>query len=248
MKYKRSDFLKIIALLSAAAVLEAACSRYEQKPIPIVSPSTVPNAVEIFKATIAAKAFSDKEKAKEYFGFDIIKAGVLPVQIIIDNQGSDAIDIVPSQTFLIDSKGQMWNIMEKNMTYNRIKEKTELGEIAPESAKGGALGAVAGATIGAAIGIVTGQNIPEAAGKGAAAGTAAGAVLGGSKGMQDPEVRRSIKEDLENRSLENKPIPPNAISHGIIFFPAEAEGTLQLRLQIKNLNTNEIVTSNMDLS
>ena len=43
-------------------------------------PGTYPNAQEIAGAVIGARAFTDGKEAKENFGFDIISAGMLPVE------------------------------------------------------------------------------------------------------------------------------------------------------------------------
>ncbi|GAB6064676.1 YMGG-like glycine zipper-containing protein [Deferrisoma palaeochoriense] len=225
-----------------AAVLAVACSRYEQKPLPVRVPAAYPNATTVFGVNLAAEAHADPARAKELFGFDIVGAGVLPVQVVFDHQGADPVEIVPEQTFLMDAQGQLWNVLDQRLAYKRIQDKTEWGEIAPEAGKGALLGAAAGAIVGAAIGIVTGKSVPEAAGKGAAVGGAGGAVLGGAKGHQDPEVGRSIREDLRNRSLENKPIEPGTLSHGVLFFPAEAKTPRQLRLRIRNTRTGEAQT------
>lgn len=230
------------ALALAAALSLVACTRYEQKPLPIRLPSTNPNAQQVFGVTIAAQAYDDKAQAKEAFGFDILGAGVLPVQVVFDNQGDDPLEIEPSQTFLVDAQGQLWNILDRTMAYNRIEKKTDWGEIAPKAGRGAFLGATAGAIVGAAIGIVTGQNVLETTGKGAAVGGAGGAVVGGAKGFEDPDVRRSIREDLRTRSLENRPIPPQSLSHGMLFFPAEAIDATQLRLQVKDTRTGELRT------
>lgn len=228
-------------------LLLGACAHYEQKPLPFRMPSAYHNAVQVFGATIGARAIDDPRQAKEIFGFDIIGAGVLPVQVVFDNRGKDPIEIVPSQTFLADVQGNLWNILDQNIAYNRISKKTGWGEIAPEATKTGFLGAAAGAIVGAAIGIVTGRSVPEALGKGAAVGAAGGALIGGAKGMEDPEVRRSISQDLRNRSLENRPIPPDALSHGILYFPAEAKKAKQLRLQVKDTRTGETRTLSFSL-
>ena len=233
--------LPVAALLAVLLVL-GACTRYEQKPLPVRLPTAYPNATTAFGTTIAAQAYSDPAGAKEVFGFDILGAGVLPVQVVFDNQGSDPIEIVPQQTFLVDGQGQLWNILDENLAYKRIQGKTEWGELAPEAGKGALLGAAAGAIVGAAIGIVTGENVLETTGKGAAVGGAGGAVIGGSGGLQDPEVRRSIREDLRNRSLSNRPIPPGGLSHGVLFFPAEAKSARQLRLRVRNVRTGETRT------
>ncbi|MBI5018127.1 MAG: hypothetical protein HZB55_21900 [Deltaproteobacteria bacterium] len=233
--------------LLAMVLLAAACTKYEQKPLPFRDPSSYPNSTAAFGATVGAQSFDDPTRAKEIFGFDILGAGVLPVQIAFDNQGPDPIEIAPSQTFLVDTEGNLWNVLDQKLAYDRIAKKTELGEVAPEAAKTGFLGAAAGAIVGAAIGIVTGTSIGEAAGKGAAVGGAGGAVIGGAKGVQEPSVGRKISDDLHNRSLENRPVPPKALSHGVLFFPAEAIKARILRLQLRDMATGETVNLKLAL-
>jgi hypothetical protein len=237
----------VVALFLVAAALFWSCSRYQQKPLPIRHPTAYENAVEVFGATVAARSYHDKADAKEFFGFDIIGAGVLPVQVVFDHLGSDPIEIVPGQTFLIDSEGQLWNILERDLAYRRIEEKTDWGEIAPSAGKGAFLGAAAGAIVGAAIGIVTGENVGIAAGKGAAVGGAGGAVIGGAKGLEEGDTKKAIREDLRSRSLENRPIPPQSLSHGVLFFPAEATSSKQLRLQVRNTRTGQLQILSMAL-
>jgi hypothetical protein len=237
----------IVVIAVLAVAFAVSCARYEQKPLPIRHPTAYENAVEAFGATLAARSYDDGAEAKEFFGFDIIGAGVLPVQIVFDHLGSDPIEIVAGQTFLIDSQGQLWNILEKDLAYRRIEEKTDWGEIAPSAGKGAFLGAAAGAIVGAAIGIVTGENVAVAAGKGAAVGGAGGAVIGGAKGADDPQTKKAIRDDLRSRSLENEPIPPQSLSHGVLFFPAEAIASKQLRLQLRNTQTGEVRILNLAL-
>jgi hypothetical protein len=201
-------------------------------------PTAYPNAVEVAGATIAAKAYDDAREAQNAFGFDILSAGVLPVQVIFDNKGNHSIEIVPSQTFLVDSSNNLWPILDSRMAYDRIEKKTELGQIAPEATKSGLLSGAAGAVIGAAIGIVSGHNVGDAAMKGAAVGAASGAVLGGAKGMADTGgVQQQISEDLHKRSLSSRAIPPQDLSYGFLFFPGEAKKAKELRLRIKETDT-----------
>lgn len=216
------------------------CARYERAVVPFQMPNAYTNATEVAGATVAAKAYS-REDAKAAFGFDIVGSGVLPVQVIFDNRGKHPLQVVASRTYLVDVKSNLWPILGQDLAYDRIEKKTELGEVLPQGAQSGLLAGAAGAVIGAAIGIVTGTNVGEAAGKGAAVGAAAGITLGGAKGLGDREVPHKIGEDLRSRSLEDRPAPPNDISHGFIFFPGEAkEQAQELRLAIKETDTGAV--------
>lgn len=235
MKYR----VEIISITLAFVILLAGCASYKQQVVPFKMPSAYPNATQVAGATLAAKAYDDSQEAKNAFGFDIRGAGVFPVQVVFDNQGPHPLEIVPDQTFLIDEQGNLWPVLESNLVYNRVAKKTEMGKLAPEAGKGGLLGGAAGAILGAAVGIVTGHNVGSAAGMGAAAGAAAGATIGGAKGLGDREAPAQIREDLEKRSLESRPVKPYEIAHGFIFFPGETGKSKELRLMVREVDTKK---------
>jgi hypothetical protein len=238
MKMNRFAFAVAVVLL--AALLAAGCARYDRKVVPFRMPDAYPNMVTAAGAAIAAEAFSDSSAAHDAFGFDILGAGVMPVQVVFDNRGGHSLEIIPERTYLVDRDRNLWPVLEANLAYDRIAKKTRYGEVAPRGATSGLLGAAGGAIIGAAVGIVTGENVGEAAGKGAAVGGAAGAVMGGAGGVSDGEVRRQIGEDLHTRNLERKPVPPGDVAHGFIFFPGEANKPAELRLSLRETDTGTV--------
>lgn len=231
-----------IATLLLLFAVVGGCARYERKVVPFKMPDAYTNAIEVAGATVAAKSYS-REEAEEAFGFDIVGWGVLPVQVIFDNRGNHPLQVIAGRTYLVDVKSNLWPILDQGLAYDRIEKKTDLGEVLPEGARAGLLAGAAGAVIGAAIGIITGTNVGEAVGKGAALGAAAGLTMGGAAGLANPEVPHRVGEDLRNRSLEDRPVPPNDISHGFIFFPGEAkEEPRELRLTLKEVDTGVMHT------
>lgn len=237
----------IFFLVAALLVSLFGCTRYETKIQPLKMPSAYPNATQLGDTLIGAEAYSDSKKAEEAFGFDIRGAGVFPVRVVFDNKGKSPLEIVSSQTFLVDIENNAWPVLDQNLAYERLSKKTEFGEALPQGAKYGALGGLAGGIIGAAIGIVSGSSVGDAAMKGAAAGAAAGATIGAAKGLTDGEVQDRIQDDLTKRSLENRPIKPMEIAYGFIFFPGEAKTAKDLRIQIRNSVTGQIYLLNMKL-
>ena len=235
---QHKNFYVLMIFLLAMAL--TACTKYERQVLPFKLPSAYPNATEAADATIAAKSYDDKDEAGKAFGFDIRGAGILPVQVIFDNQGKHPLEIVPVQTFLVDVDNNLWQILNENLAYDRLAKKTELGNVLPEGAKYGGLAGVAGGIIGAAMGIVSGRNVGDAAMKGAAVGAAAGLTLGGAKGLTDQEARYQIRDDLKARSLEKRAVKPQEVAHGFIFFPGEAKKAKELRLQLKAVDTGKI--------
>jgi len=234
---KRTLAIKFFSLILSAVFLVSCASSYKAQPLPFKAPSAYPNAQNVSGATVGAKAYDDADEAKETFGFDIRAAGMLPVQVVFDNQGTHPLEVNSSQTFLEDREGNLWPVLASNIAYERATKYAQTKQIFKEGAYGGFLGAVAGATIGAAIGIVTGSDMGEAIGKGAAVGGAGGAVIGGAKGADAEEARSKIIDDLRNKTLQSKPIQPNTLAYGIIFFPGEAKSVKQLRMQVVEKDT-----------
>ena len=246
---KSKNYIAAAILAFFFLIFFSGCTGYERQVAPFKMPQESPNAVNTGGAIIAARAFIDPEEAREAFGFDIRTAGVLPVQVVFDNKSPRSLVIVAEQTFLIDSESNVWPILDTNLAYDRLSKATELGKVVPEGAKRGVLLGAAGAVIGAAIGIVTGTNIGSAAGKGAAIGAAAGIVSGGGQAVGDhyADVQSKIKEDLQKRSLNYRPVKPGELAYGFIFYPGEAKTAKVLRLQLKETGTGKISTFNMKL-
>lgn len=231
----RRNILVLVILI--LLIFLTACATYKKKPLPFKSPAAYDNATEVVGALVGAEAFVDRRVTKEAFGFDIRAAGMLPVQVVFDNQGPHPLEIDVAQTFLEDTDGNLWPILNREMAYERATKYSQTKQIFKEGAYGGFLGATAGALIGAAVGIVTGGNVGEAAGKGAAVGAAAGAALGGVKGYTSDDARQAIVDDLRRKSLENKPIGPTDLAYGYLFFPGEARSAKQLRLKLVEVDT-----------
>jgi len=233
--------------LALAVLFGAGCARYQRRPLSFRMPSSYPNHQTIQGAELGARAITDRQRAKEAFGFDIIGAGVLPVQVVIKNGADWPLQIVADQSFLVESDGRMWPVLSAELARERIAKHTGWGELAPGAAKGAVLGAAAGAVIGTAVGVVSGKSVGGSAAKGAVVGAAGGGVLGGANAMSDQEVARNIATDLRDASLRNKQVPPGQLGQGILFFPAEARSPAQLELQVKNARTGKVYTLKFSL-
>jgi hypothetical protein len=244
---RKDSITTVIPVLLLLFALSGCTSSYVAKPMPFKSPSTYPNATQVAQAVVAAQAYADSAKAQEAFGFDIRAAGMMPVQLIFDNQGPHPIEIVAGQTFVEDETGNIWPILDRDTAYDRATKYTQTKEVFKEGAYHAFLGAAAGAIIGAAVGIVTGENVAVATGKGAAVGGAAGATLGGGKGYVSDDARRTVINDLKRKTLENKPVDPRSLSFGFLFFPGEAPSAKELRLQLKETDTGEVHLLKMKL-
>jgi hypothetical protein len=233
-------FITLVFLITLLVFSSGCSTSYKVKPLPFKSPDSLNNVVNIAGAQVAAIAFVDDAKTKEAFGFDIHGAGMLPVQVVFDNQGPISLEINAQQTFLEDEEGNLWPILSKGIAYERATKYAKTKKIFEKGAYHGFLGAAAGSIIGAAIGIVSGENVASAVGKGAAVGAAAGATLGGVYGASSDDARRSIIDDLREKSLQNTAIMPKTLAHGFLFFPGEAKSAKQLRLQLIESDSGKI--------
>jgi len=201
------------------------------------------NVQKVGGAMVAAEQYADKAAAKAAFGFDIRGAGLMPVQVMIDNHGPQRFEIVADQTFLVDASGAYWNLLDRKTAYQRVESSSEYGTITKGAAEKGMWGAAAGALAGAAIGILGGSNVAEAAGMGAAAGAAAGSIYGGANAGSSGEAGRQIARDLAGKDLENRIIEPGNLGRGFLFFPGEAPSARQLRLQLRDVTTGQTFNS-----
>lgn len=225
-----------------------ACT-HKERVTPIQLPEGAANMVELEEGLkITARAFVNPEKAAESFGFNIRKAGILPVQVTFQNDSNQKVEIQSDQTFLIDDSSQAWPLLSLDQTYLRTRKHVEVGETLVGAAAPSVLLGTAGAVAGAAIGIVSGSNVGEAMGKGAAAGAAAGAIAGGARSYE--ETGRKIREDLRNKRLGNEVIEPRQLTYGVLFFPGEpgdeARNASRLRLSLKVGEEKKLAIINLE--
>lgn len=231
-------FLSMTALASCA---------YKDRVQPLTLPTADSNYISVNGLYVSATAYVDEKKAENAFGFNIRKAGLLPVQLSFQNEGATKVEILPEQTFLLDEKSHAWPISTRERTYFRVEKYVNTGEAISGTVKPGLLMAAAGAVVGLAVGIVTGENIGEAAGKGAVIGAAAGAIGGGADAYM--KAKDKIRTDLRQKSLENKQILPNQIGYGVLFFPGFAEEATGARtLKLSLAFDGEVQTVNIDLT
>lgn len=218
-----------IALLSCLFLL-ACAAKHEYRAQPIRSVDSYFNHLEIHDVFLAAEAIYDDKLLEERFGYNLKKAGVIPVNLLVDNRGEEVTLILPGVT-LTDAKGQSWDILPQNVVVNRIGDYTS-GVTAEQGLGRTAKGALVGAILGAAIGVATGTSVGEAAGKGAAVGGAIGvgsAVLGAGGEDSTAEVAR----DYSSLALNHSAVEPGENTHGLLYFPAEADRPTRLNLKVK---------------
>ncbi len=231
-----------VSLILFLGLLLSSCG-YKDRVAPVSLPDNSENMVVVADGLkISAAAFVDPVQAQGVFGFNVRKAGLLPVQLTLQNDGSMEARLIADQTFLVDQQNNAWPVATLERTYQRTKNYVDIGETAKSAAKPSLLMGAAGAVAGMAIGIVTGEDIGAAMGKGAVLGAAAGAMVGGAKGYGDAEEK--LRDDLYSKSLKNSAILPGQIAYGVLFFPGmleEAQSVRELRLHIEIGGRGQIV-------
>jgi hypothetical protein len=223
------------------------CAAYEPKVAPFKLPEAYQNVQRVADTYVAARAWNNEEESRQAFGFNIIKAGLLPVQVSFDNRGNQILAIVPSQTFLINQRQELFPVLADREAYDRVNRGAKVKETVKGAAKGSLLGGATGALIGAAIGVVAGHSAGDYALRGLTMGAASGAVFGGAGAAGNTQVPRTITEDLTRHNLKNTPIRPGELAYGLILFPGEAGAPQSLRLQLKGVDTGQVYTLNLAL-
>ena len=235
----------IICLLSI--LLGPGCSTYKPTVTPFKLPEAYANVQRVADTYVGARVWADDAEARAAFGFDIIGAGVLPVQVSFDNRGAQTLVIVPTQTFLVNHKQEYFPVLSDTEAYNRIAQGVKLKEGVKGLAQGSLLGAATGALIGAAVGVASGGRAGDYAMRGATAGAVSGGILGGLGSAGETQVPRTITDDLTRRDLRNRPIKPGELAYGLILFPREAGLPQSLRLQLQDQATGQVFTLQLPL-
>lgn len=233
--------LGVLLLLLVSFGLQGCAYRDRVAPLDLPDPER--GAVEIDGVLISALSFADPGQAREAFGFDARRAGLLPVQVTFQNDGPAPVVVDTAQTFLLDRAGQAWPVLSLERAHARAKSQVEVTETVRETGKPALLMGAAGAVVGAAFALVTGENVGTAAGKGAVIGGAGGALAGGARGYS--EIGARVRRDLAEKSLTSGPIHPNQIGYGVLFFPGksgeEADSGRELRLALRIGDRDQVV-------
>jgi hypothetical protein len=225
-----------------AVMQVAGCTSYKSQYVSFRPPEAYANKQEVSGVAIGGEAYAGKDEAKEAFGFDIREAGLLPVQLVMNNLSGKTLQIVTEQTFLIDAQGRYWQVVPNSVAVDRLEKSTQLAAIGKGAGMGSFWGAAGGAILGAAIGIVSGKNVGNAIGRGAALGAAGGAAIGTAKEASSPDRQTSIINDNRSKGLENKAIPIEYLANGFLFFPGEAKSATAIKLQFRELEGGKIHT------
>lgn len=232
---------RLLSIIVLTVFVTSGCTTYKTQFTGFRPPDAYANNQVVNGISIGGEAYAGRDVAEDAFGFDVKGAGILPVQLVMNNNGGTGVEVVANQTFLVDDGGRYWALIPTGVAIERLEQSTQLAAFFGKGAgKGALLGAVAGSVIGAALGIVSGSNVGNAIGKGAVIGGAGGAVFGGVKEGTSTDREYRITDDLRAKSLEGKEIPSGHLANGFLFFPGEADTAKELRLQLRDRSTGQL--------
>ncbi|MDR2302140.1 MAG: hypothetical protein LBF38_08895 [Deltaproteobacteria bacterium] len=229
---KKFKSLPVMVLLAVMLATAACAPRYEFKPVPVRSLEGFENRVPFSGGLVAAHAIYDSKEVVKFFGFDIKKAGVIPVQLAVRNnlpQGA----LVLSKANLLDAEGLLWEVLPSDVVVRRIDEHTSGGLSGDQGLRRTLLWGLAGGVLGAAIGVASGSSVAEAAGKGAAVGAAVGVTSSIAQAGTDTSDAGDIQRDFSTRNIDHATINAGETVNGLLYFPAEAAQPKRLNLSFK---------------
>ncbi len=96
---KRLMVLSLISLLTLTA-----CASYKVVQMPLREADLYPLAQTREGITVAIDAIADPARAARYFGADLIKAGILPINVTVSNHGEHRSIIKPSDVMLLKGR------------------------------------------------------------------------------------------------------------------------------------------------
>lgn len=125
------------------ASLMAACAAGENGAPSIRPPQEFINYQNASGVMIGGEAHGDQKMAESLFGFDILGAGILPVQLVLDNRSGQGVEVVANRTYLVARGDERWKPLQNTEALARVgwdvtgKDKDK--DIVPGTAAGALL-------------------------------------------------------------------------------------------------------------
>ena len=212
---------KIIAVI-ACIVLFAGCATFKTQTTSFKTPSAYPNYASVDGVELAAILVDTKEASKHHFNVDLNKIGVLPVRLIVKNDGDNEVEIDASQVFGILPDGSMFNTYKLHQSIDKIRSS----EIGKGMATGAMTGALVAGAVGAGIGAAVGGGDSDTTAAGAAIGGSSGAVAGAAESADS--IASYIHKEMWHLDWGDQAIYPGYMINGFVFLPKADYQKLQI--------------------
>jgi hypothetical protein len=92
----------LFAIMMISLGATTACSRYPTMQPPLRDADVYPNVRTEAGLSVAVDPISNPERVRQYFGADLTKEDILPVNIIMTNHGEDAFLVKPQDVLLLE--------------------------------------------------------------------------------------------------------------------------------------------------
>ncbi|RMH30841.1 MAG: hypothetical protein D6690_18025 [Nitrospirae bacterium] len=200
------------------------------------SPVSYPSHQEVEGLHLAIDAIDSVDRSEAIFGTDLKEANILPIHLIVHNQGTKEFEINALQVFGITASGEITAAYSLQKSAEHVRQSS-IGTTAVTGAIAGAVaGAAAGAAVGAAIGGAAGDASAGAA-SGAAIGGATGGVAGTSAGLSDSFTMR-FKKELAALAFEDRVIYPGDLQQGFVYL--KWKPYQKIRMKLFNITDNKV--------
>src|SRR6476646_5211262 len=127
MKFSQSNL--VAAFLLVSLCLLSGCGNaklFNIAPKTQVEPDKLCCQTTTADVLIAAEPLLDEDKILATFDGNIILSGVLPVNILIENRSSAAIDLKRAQFVIVDSKGKQHKELDSKHTLDKMVKFYEI--------------------------------------------------------------------------------------------------------------------------
>lgn len=224
-----------LCIVSLICFLSGCAAPLKVKTVCFMPPTSYTNHQNVDELEIAVEPVYLKDKSEEIFGTDLRVADILPVHIIVQNNGTKEYEINHQQIFGI----------AENQEYTMAYPLSKAAELVRQSSIGttAVSGAVAGALVGAAVGAGMGAGIGHASGNtslgaesGAIMGSTAGAVSGAGAGLSDSFTAK-FRLELSNLAFEDRVIYPSDIQQGFIYLAWKPYN--KIRVKVLDITDNK---------
>ena len=217
-------FMLLILLTGCAAPLRTSVA-------PFRPPGQMPNAQTVWKLVVAADALDTPEKSSRVFGTDLGAADILPVQLVVENRGSQEYEIDVAQIFGVTGS-ELYPAFNLTQAAKRVRESSIGTTVVGQAVLGALMLGAAGAAIGAGAGSVSGDAATGAA-AGAAIGGAVGATAGAAEGASD-RYTHQFRHELAAQDFGDRVVFPGDIQQGFIYF--QVQPYTALRVKVTNIS------------
>lgn len=236
----------LIGSVSALFLIASCAAPLRTNTAAFKIPASYQDYKEIDDLDIALVPIDTIDRSNEIFGTDMKAAGILPIQVIIQNKGNKEFEIKSNQIYGITSDQEYTAAYSLNKAAEHVRSSS-IGTTAVSGAVAGALvGAVVGAGIGAGIGYA-GGNTNRGAQSGAMIGGATGAASGAGAGLSD-QFTVQFKKELASLAFGDRVIYPGDLIQGFVYIQWKHYSKLRLELFNITDDKNYEMISNINLT